>query len=180
VIRSAIAEGKRLRVLADETRPYLQGARLTAWELSQDQIDVTVICDNQAGHLMQRGAVTACVVGSDRISRNGDVANKIGTYMVAVLADRHRVPFYVAAPRSTIDLATPDGSAIPIEERPALEVTHLGQVQICPSGVPVRNAAFDVTPSQLVSALITEVGLARPPSEATISALFRSSPGDLA
>jgi methylthioribose-1-phosphate isomerase len=172
VIRAAVAAGKRVKVYADETRPFLQGARLTAWELSQEGIDVTVICDSMAGALMQQGAVDCVLVGSDRIARNGDVANKIGTYTVAVLAGAHEVPFYVAAPRSTIDLEVADGAQIPIEERPPREVTHMGQMQITPMGVPVRNIAFDVTPARLVTAIITEVGIARPPSEQTVAALF--------
>ena len=172
VIRAAVAAGKRVKVYADETRPFLQGARLTAWELHQEGIDVTVICDNTAGALMQQGAVDCVLVGSDRIARNGDVANKIGTYTAAVLAGAHEVPFYVAAPRSTIDLEVADGAQIPIEERPAREVTHVGEVQITPDGVPVRNIAFDVTPARLVTAIITEVGIARPPSAQTVAALF--------
>jgi len=172
VIRGAVEAGKHIRVLADETRPFLQGARLTAWELHHDHIDVTVICDNMAGALMQKHAVDCVVVGSDRIAANGDVANKIGTYSVAVLARRHDVPFYVAAPRSTIDLHIAHGDQIPIEERPAREVTHVGQTQLVPQGVPVRNIAFDVTPHELVTAIITEVGIARPPDESTVRALF--------
>jgi methylthioribose-1-phosphate isomerase len=171
VIRAAAAAGKRIRVLADETRPYFQGARLTAWELSRDGIDVTVICDNMAGALMRAGEVDCVVVGSDRIARNGDVANKIGTYTAAVLARHHDVPFYVAAPRSTIDLAVATGAEIPIEERPAREVTHVGDTRLVPEGVPVRNIAFDVTPHELVTAIITEVGVARPVSEETVRAL---------
>jgi len=172
VIRGAVEAGKRIRVLADETRPFLQGARLTAWELHHDKIDVTVICDNMAGALMQAGQIQCVVVGSDRIAANGDVANKIGTYTVAVLAKRHGVPFYVAAPRSTIDLQIKSGAEIPIEERPAREVTHVGETQLVPDGVPVRNIAFDVTPAELVAAIITEVGIARPPSAQTVRALF--------
>jgi methylthioribose-1-phosphate isomerase len=172
VIRAAAAAGKQIRVLADETRPFFQGARLTAWELSRDGIDVTVICDNMAGALMQAGTVDCVVVGSDRIARNGDVANKIGTYSVAVLARHHQIPFYVAVPRSTIDLAVPTGAEIPIEERPAREVTHVGETRLVPDGVPVRNIAFDVTPHSLVTAIITEVGLARPVGEASVRALF--------
>ncbi len=174
VVRAAVEAGKRIRVVADETRPYLQGARLTAWELHRDGIDVTLICDNMAGALMRRGEITCVVVGSDRIARNGDVANKIGTFSVAVLAHHHGLPFYVAAPRSTIDRATADGSGIPIEERAAREVTHLGETQLAPDGVGVRNPSFDVTPRELVTAVITEVGLARPPCEETIAALFSS------
>jgi len=172
VIRAAVEAGKRIKVLADETRPFLQGARLTAWELHHDSIDVTVICDNMAGALMQQGAIDCVVVGSDRIAANGDVANKIGTYSVAVLADRHGVPFYVAAPRSTIDLEIASGAEIPIEERPPREVTHVGQTRLVPEGVPVRNIAFDVTPHELVTAIITEVGIARPPDGQSVRALF--------
>jgi methylthioribose-1-phosphate isomerase len=172
VIRGAVEAGKTIRVLADETRPFLQGARLTAWELNRDGIDVTVICDNMAGALMQKGAVDCVVVGSDRIAGNGDVANKIGTYSVAVLAKENGVPFYVAAPRSTIDREIASGEQIPIEERPPREVTHVGETQITPDDVPVRNIAFDVTPRALVAAIVTEVGIARPPNERTIAALF--------
>lgn len=172
VIRGAVEAGKKVRVYADETRPFLQGARLTAWELQRSGIDVTVIPDNTAGALMQRGEIDCVVVGSDRIARNGDVANKIGTFSVAVLAHYHKVPFYVAAPRSTIDLSMADGSGIPIEERPAREVTHVGETAIVPEGVKVRNIAFDVTPRELVTAIITEVGIARPPSGAAIQRLF--------
>jgi methylthioribose-1-phosphate isomerase len=175
VIRAAVEAGKKIRVLADETRPFLQGARLTAWELQRDNIDVTIICDNMAGALMRRGEVSCVVVGSDRIAANGDVANKIGTYSVAVLARANQVPFYVAAPRSTIDLAIPTGAEIPIEERPHREVTHIGEHPIAPDGVKVRNIAFDVTPRELVDAIITEVGIARPPNEGTIRALFERS-----
>jgi methylthioribose-1-phosphate isomerase len=175
VIRAAVEAGKRIRVIADETRPYLQGARLTSWELQRDGIEVTLICDNMAGALMQRGEVTCVVVGSDRIARNGDVANKIGTFSVAVLARRHGIPFYVAAPRSTIDLKIAEGSAIPIEERPAREVTHVGEQQLAPQGIRVRNIAFDVTPHELVSAIITEAGIAQPPGPATIQALFETT-----
>jgi methylthioribose-1-phosphate isomerase len=172
VIRAAHEAGKGLRVYADETRPFLQGARLTAWELQQSGIDVTLICDNMAGSLMQSGSIDCCVVGSDRIAANGDVANKIGTYMVAVLAARHDVPFYVAAPLSTVDLETASGEAIPIEERPSREVTHVGETQIAPEGVPVRNIAFDVTPAELVTAIVTEAGVARPPYAESIPGFF--------
>lgn len=170
VIRSAVEAKNPVRVLADETRPYLQGARLTAWELQQEGIDVTVICDSAAGALMH--TVDCVIVGADRIAQNGDVANKVGTYSLAVLARHHDVPFFVAAPLSTIDLDTPTGEAIPIEERPADEVTHLAGKRLAPEGVPARNIAFDVTPHDLVSALITEAGIARPPDEASIRALF--------
>ena len=172
MIRAAVAAGKRIKVLADETRPFLQGARLTAWELMQDQIDVTVICDSMAGSLMQQGAVDCVVVGADRVARNGDVANKIGTYSVAVLARHHQIPFYVAAPRSTIDPQLASGDLIPIEQRPEREVTHLGQARVTPAGCKVRNAAFDVTPAALVTALITEVGIAKPPDERAIEGLL--------
>ena len=172
VIRAAHEAGKGISVYADETRPFLQGARLTAWELQHSGIDVTLICDNMSGALMKQGALSCCIVGSDRIAANGDVANKIGTYMVAVLAARHGIPFYVAAPLSTIDLETQTGDEIPIEERPPREVTHIGVTQIAPTGVPVRNIAFDVTPAELVTAIITERGIARAPYEASLPRLF--------
>ncbi len=162
VIRYAHKQGKHIRVFADETRPVLQGARLTAWELGQDGIDVTLIVDGAAGHLMQRGEIDLAVVGTDRTARNGDVANKIGTYTVAVLCRRHNIPFYVAAPRSSIDLRLPTGVQIPIEERGADEVRSIGGVSIAPEGVAVRNPAFDVTPAELVTAIITEDGAFRP------------------
>ena len=161
VIRAAAEAGKQVSVLADETRPFLQGARLTAWELMKDHIPVTLICDNMAGYLMSRGEVDCVIVGADRIAANGDTANKIGTYTVAVLAREHNLPFYVAAPLSTIDLSLPDGSHIPIEERDASEVTHTGGKQLAPDGVAVRNPAFDVTPARLVTAIITERGVVR-------------------
>ncbi|HAK54836.1 MAG: S-methyl-5-thioribose-1-phosphate isomerase [Vicinamibacterales bacterium] len=163
VIRGAIEQGKRVAVFADETRPFLQGARLTAWELVRDGIDTTVITDSMAAPLMRDGQIDLVVVGADRIAANGDVANKIGTYGVAVLAQAHDLPFYVAAPTSTIDLATPDGTKIPIEERNAREVTHLGGSQLAPEGASVRNPAFDVTPHRYVSAIITERGVCRAP-----------------
>ncbi len=172
VIRSAVETGKRISVIADETRPFLQGARLTAWEMVQENIPVTLITDNMAGHLMSHGEVDAVIVGTDRVAANGDVANKIGTYMVAVLARRHGIPFYVACPLSTIDLAVPDGSAIPIEERAAQEVTGFRDCQWAAEGVLVRNPAFDVTPAELVTALITEKGLVRQPDRDHIAALF--------
>jgi methylthioribose-1-phosphate isomerase len=172
VIRSAVQAGKRISVIADETRPFLQGARLTAWEMVQEKIPVTLITDNMAGHLMSRGEVDAIVVGTDRVAANGDVANKIGTYMVAVLAQRHNIPFYVACPLSTIDLAIPDGAAIPIEERAAEEVTGFRDCQWAAKGVQVRNPAFDVTPAELVTALITERGVLRQPNRTTIAGLF--------
>jgi methylthioribose-1-phosphate isomerase len=163
VIRAARAEGKRVQVFADETRPLLQGARLTAWELHRDGIPVTVITDGMAAHFLAQGAITCAVVGADRIAANGDFANKIGTYGVAVLCHAHGVPFYCAAPLSTVDLGTSDGRGIPIEERSPAEVTHLGEIQLCPAGISVRNPAFDVTPARLVHAIITEVGVIRPP-----------------
>jgi len=172
VIRSAVESGKRIHVYADETRPFLQGARLTAWELMQDDIPVTLIADNAAGLLMCRGEIDAVIVGADRVAANGDVANKIGTYSVAVLARRHGLPFYVAAPVSTIDRGTPAGDTIPIEERAAEEITGYGGVQWAPRGVSVRNPVFDVTPAGLVTALITERGVAFAPDGAKISALF--------
>jgi methylthioribose-1-phosphate isomerase len=158
VIRAAVEAGKRIRVLADETRPYLQGARLTAWELSEDGIPVEVITDSMAGHFLQRGEVSAIVVGADRIARNGDVANKIGTYGLACLAHAHGVPFYVAAPFSTVDVATPDGRSIPIEERSSDEVARVGDTVLVPAGVRARHPAFDVTPARLVTAIFTECG----------------------
>ncbi|MBN2645722.1 MAG: S-methyl-5-thioribose-1-phosphate isomerase [Desulfuromonadaceae bacterium] len=160
VIRAAVEAGKKIDVIADETRPFWQGARLTAWELAQDGIPVTLICDNMAGYLMQQGKINAVIVGADRISANGDVANKIGTYSVAVLAREHGIPFYVAAPLSTIDLTLTDGSQIPIEERDRREVTHCGGLQLAPEGIQVYNPAFDVTPARLVTAIITERGVA--------------------
>ena len=163
VIRGAIHAGKRVAVIADETRPFLQGARLTAWELAKDNIPVTVITDNMAGHVMKQGKVDCVVVGADRIAANGDTANKIGTYMVAVLAMQHKIPFYVAAPLSTVDLSTATGDDIPIEERDAKEVTHVHEHQMTPDGVEVHNFAFDVTPNELIAAIITDRGIARPP-----------------
>ncbi|HTA93021.1 MAG TPA: S-methyl-5-thioribose-1-phosphate isomerase [Polyangiaceae bacterium] len=174
VIRSAVESGKRIAVFADETRPFLQGARLTAWELTEDNIPVTLITDNMAGHFMSRGEVQAVIVGADRVAANGDVANKIGTYMVAVLARRHGIPFYVAAPLSTIDLETPNGQAIPIEERDSAEVTAIAGVRFAPNGVTARHPAFDVTPAELVSALITERGVVLEPNREKIQALFDS------
>jgi methylthioribose-1-phosphate isomerase len=163
VIRGAIDAGKRVAVIADETRPFLQGSRLTAWELAQDNIPVTVITDNMAGHVMKQGKVDCVVVGADRIAANGDAANKIGTYMVAVLAKQHNIPFYVAAPISTVDLNTPTGEEIPIEQRGAKEVTHIGDQQLTPDGVEVHNFAFDVTPNEFIAAIITDRGVARAP-----------------
>ncbi|MFY9744547.1 MAG: S-methyl-5-thioribose-1-phosphate isomerase [Candidatus Sulfotelmatobacter sp.] len=168
VIRAAIEKGKKIHVYADETRPFLQGARLTAWELMKDGIPTTVISDNMAGAIMRQGKIGAIVVGADRIAANGDVANKIGTYTVAVLAKENGIPFYVAAPISTVDLACPDGSAIPIEQRNAREVTHIAGKQMVPNGVSIENPAFDVTPANYVSAIVTERGIARAPYEASL------------
>src|SRR6516225_5892816 len=175
VIRAAVENGKRLRVLADETRPFLQGARLTAWELWKDDIDVRVISDNMAGSFMRQGLIDAVIVGADRIAANGDVANKIGTYPVAVLAKQHQIPFYVAAPFSTLDMKIPDGSHIPIEQRDPTEVTHIGGTRVVPEGVSVFNPAFDVTPNEFVSAIITDFGVARAPYVETLSKLMRKS-----
>ena len=172
VIRSAVKAGKKIRVLADETRPFLQGARLTAWELMKDGIDVTLITDNMAGYFMRLGEVDAVVVGADRVAANGDVANKIGTYGVAVLAKENRIPFYVAAPTSTIDLEKKGGGDIPIEERDPKEITCLGGKRIAPEGVMVMNPAFDITPARYISAIITERGVARPPYSKSIKKLF--------
>lgn len=172
VIRGAVEQGKKLRVFADETRPYLQGARLTTWELHRDGIDVTLLCDNMAGHFMQRGEITCAVVGADRIARNGDTANKIGTYTVALLCREHGLPFYVAAPLSTIDLAIQSGKEIPIEERSSDEVTIIGGKRFAPEGVKARHPGFDVTPARLIAGIVTERGVARPPFEQSIPALF--------
>ena len=163
VVRAAVAAGKRIAVMADETRPYLQGARLTVWELEQDGIPATLITDNMAGHFLKSGRIGCVIVGADRIAANGDVANKIGTYSVAVLAKENGVPFYVAAPISTLDLSLANGDEIPIEQRAAAEVTHLAGVRIAPEGVGVENPAFDVTPHRYVTAIITERGVAYPP-----------------
>lgn len=163
VIRAAVESGAAIHVYADETRPFLQGARLTAWELMHDGIPTTVLCDNMVASMMRRGKIQAVVVGADRIAANGDVANKIGTYGVAVLAREHGIPFYVAAPWSTIDLETPSGDAIPIEERPAREVTHHAGTQLTPNGVGIENPAFDVTPARYVTAIITERGVLQAP-----------------
>jgi len=172
VIRGAVEAGKRVTVWADETRPFLQGARLTAWELVRDGIETTVITDNMAGTMMRQGLVDLVVVGADRIAANGDTANKIGTYSVAVLAKEHAIPFYVAAPLSTIDVATPDGTRIPIEERNAREVTHLGPQQLTPAGARIRNPAFDVTPHHLIAGIITERGIFRTPFIETLRSAF--------
>jgi methylthioribose-1-phosphate isomerase len=172
VIRSAVEAGKRVQVYADETRPWLQGARLTAWELMQDGIPTTLLADVAAGFLMDRGEIDLIIVGADRVAANGDTANKIGTYSLAVLAQRHAIPCYVACPLSTIDLALPDGRGIPIEERGSEEVTGYRGTRWAPEGVPVRNPAFDVTPAELITALITERGIVRPVREMGIRALF--------
>jgi methylthioribose-1-phosphate isomerase len=174
VIRGARDAGKRIAVIADETRPFLQGARLTAWELAKDEIPVTVITDNMAGHVMKQGKVDAVVVGADRIAANGDTANKIGTYMVAILAREHSIPFYVAAPVSTVDLNIPNGDQIPIEERDTREVTHLRDQQLTPTGVPAHNPAFDVTPNELIAAIITDKGVARQPFASSLKKLVES------
>ncbi|TMG72580.1 MAG: S-methyl-5-thioribose-1-phosphate isomerase, partial [Betaproteobacteria bacterium] len=173
VIRSARDAGKRVSVIASETRPYLQGARLTAWEMIQEKIPVTLITDNTAGHLMRLGKIDLVLVGADRIAANGDVANKIGTYTLAVLAERHRIPFYVAAPLSSIDTSAADGSAIPIEERSASEVTGYAGMRWAPEGVEVANPAFDITPAALVGALFTEKGVVKEPNTAKIHRLFK-------
>ncbi len=171
VIRAAVDAGKKLQVFADETRPFLQGSRLTAWELMKDGIPTTVIADNMAGAMMRQGKIDAVLVGADRIAANGDVANKIGTYGVAILAKEHGIPFYVAAPFSTVDLNTPDGSQIPIEQRSSKEVTHMAGKQITPDGVRVENPAFDVTPHQYVTAIITERGVVRAPYSESLRAM---------
>lgn len=171
VIRSAVEAGKKVAVFADETRPFLQGARLTAWELHKDNIPVTIITDNMAGHFMKAGKIDCIIVGADRIAANGDVANKIGTYSVAVLAKENNIPFYVAAPISTIDLNTKTGDDIPIEERPTMEVTHVKGAQLTPDGITIANPAFDVTPNRYVAAIITERGVARAPYTDSLQAL---------
>ena len=171
VIRAAVEQGKHIHVYADETRPFLQGARLTAWELMADGIPTTVICDNMAASLMRTGKIQAVVVGADRIAANGDFANKIGTYSVAILAKEHGIPFYCAAPWSTIDLACATGDAIPIEERPAVEVTHHGGKQLTPHGVGICNPAFDVTPAKYVTAIFTERGVLRAPYAESLRAM---------
>lgn len=163
IVRAAREAGKQVSVYCTETRPFLQGARLTAWELKKDHIPVTLITDSMVGHFMKQGVISCVIVGTDRTAANGDVANKIGTYTIAALAARHKIPFYVAAPTSSIDLSCPNGDAIPIEERSAREVTHVGDRAVAPSGIRVANPAFDVTPSRLVTAIITERGIARPP-----------------
>ncbi|MDA2933056.1 S-methyl-5-thioribose-1-phosphate isomerase [Acidobacteria bacterium AH-259-D05] len=172
VVRAAVEAGKNIQVFADETRPFLQGSRLTAWEMVKENIPCTLITDNMAGYFMKSNQIQAAMVGADRIARNGDVANKIGTYSVAVLAKEHQIPFYVAAPLSTIDLDTPTGDEIPIEQRNIKEVTEILGQRLAPSEISVANPAFDVTPSRLVSAIITEKGVARAPYEESIPALF--------
>src|SRR5438093_188409 len=173
VIRAAVEQGKRIAVFADETRPYLQGARLTAWELQRKGFDGTLITASMAGHFLQQRKFDAVVVGADRIAANGDTANKIGTYTLAILANVHDIPFYVAAPISTVDIATADGSAIPIEERSAREVTDIGGSRIAPDGIAVRHPAFDVTPAKLITAIITDRGVLRPPYEESIRNALR-------
>ncbi len=175
VIRAAIASGKNLHVFADETRPFLQGSRLTAWELMKDGIQTTVIADNMAGAMMRQGKIKAVVVGADRIAANGDVANKIGTYTVAVLAKEHSIPFYVAAPWSSVDMNTPTGEQIPIEQRSHKEVTHHAGKQVAPEGVLVENPAFDVTPNKYVTAIVTERGIARAPFAGSLKELATAS-----
>ncbi len=171
VIRAAVEAGKKIHVYADETRPFLQGSRLTAWELMKDGIPTTVISDNMAGAMMRQGKIGAIVVGADRIAANGDVANKIGTYMVAVLAKENGIPFYVAAPISTVDMACPDGTRIPIEQRNSREVSHIAGKQMVPDGVAIENPAFDVTPAKYVAAIITERGIARAPYDESLRKL---------
>src|SRR5579871_1716313 len=179
VIRAAVERGHKIGVFADETRPYLQGARLTAWELLHDNIPTTVLCDNMAGALMRQGRIQAVIVGADRIAANGDTANKIGTYSVAVLAKEHGIPFYVAAPLSTIDPATPHGDDIPIEQRAATEVTHSNGKQMTPNGAAIQNPAFDVTPAKYITAIITEQGVLRAPYEETIAQMVAASKSEL-
>ena len=176
VIRAAWEDGKRIEVLVDETRPFLQGARLTAWELQRLGIPMTLITDNMAGHFMSRGRVQAVVTGADRIAANGDTANKIGTYSLAVLAREHGIPFYIAAPISTVDLSCPDGDHIPIEERSSDEVTHFGGIQIAPEGVAAAHPAFDVTPARYITAIITNAGVAHPPFAAELARFLQGVP----
>jgi methylthioribose-1-phosphate isomerase len=180
VIRGARDAGKRVAVIADETRPFLQGLRLTAWELAKDDIPVTVITDNMAGHVMKSGKVDAVVVGADRIAANGDTANKIGTYMVAVLAREHGIPFYVAAPLTTLDLSLKTGQEIPIEERDPTEITHIKDHQLAPDGISVHNPAFDVTPNNLIAAIITDKGVARAPYEESLKKFFEPEDSEAA
>jgi len=178
VVRGAIDAGKRVRVLADETRPVLQGARLTAWELLKDGIETVLITDNSAGSLMHGGEIDLVVVGADRIAANGDTANKIGTYTVAVLAKENDIPFYVAAPLSSVDFQCPDGSGIPIEERDPNEVTEMFGTRLAPEGVKVRNPAFDVTPARYITAIVTERGIVRPPFGESLRKLRENAEGD--
>jgi len=173
VVRAAIEEGKKIRIFADETRPFLQGARLTCWELDKDGIPVVLITDNMAGYLMQKGMISTVITGADRIARNGDTANKIGTYSLAILAKEHSLPFYVAAPLNTIDFDLADGRAIPIEERNPEEVRKIGDHYICPPNVDVQNPAFDVTPARFITAIITEKGIARLPFDQSLAAFRR-------
>ena len=180
VIRGAVERGHKLDVLADETRPYLQGARLTAWELMKDGIPTTVLCDNMSAHLMSKGRIQAVIVGADRIAANGDTANKIGTYGVAILAREHGIPFYVAAPWSTIDLDTASGEGIPIEQRDPREVTHSNGRQMTPDGVGIENPAFDVTPAKYITAIVTERGILRAPLPHSITAMAASGAPELA
>jgi methylthioribose-1-phosphate isomerase len=175
VIRAAIERGHKIDVFADETRPFLQGARLTAWELMKDNIPTTVLCDNMAAALMRQGRIQAVIVGADRIAANGDVANKIGTYGVSILAREHGIPFYVAAPWSTLDLATAHGDLIPIEQRAATEVTHSNGKQMTPHGVAIENPAFDVTPAKYVTAIITERGVLRAPYDQSIQNMAKQT-----
>jgi methylthioribose-1-phosphate isomerase len=177
VIRAAVEQGKKIAVFADETRPFLQGARLTAWELVRDGINTTVITESMAGPLMRAGEIDVVVVGADRIAANGDTANKIGTYTVAVLAHEHKVPFFVAAPLSTIDLSTPDGDHIPIEERDQREVSHLGSSRLTPEGAKIRNPAFDVTPHRYITGIVTERGILRPPYIESLRSAFAELAG---
>jgi methylthioribose-1-phosphate isomerase len=174
VIRAAVEQGKKIAVFADETRPFLQGARLTAWELVREGINTTVITESMAGPLMRAGEIDIVVVGADRIAANGDTANKIGTYTVAVLAHEHKIPFYVAAPLSTIDLATPDGDRIPIEERDQREVSHLGSSRLTPIGAKIRNPAFDVTPHRYIRGIITERGVFSAPYDESLKRAFEA------
>ena len=174
VIRAAIEQGKQIDVFADETRPFNQGTRLTAWELVKDNIPTTLICDNMAGYFMSKGRISAVIVGADRIAANGDAANKIGTYSLSILAKEHGIPFYVAAPFNTIDLATVSGDLIPIEQRSAREVTHVGGVQVTPNGVAIQNPAFDVTPARYITAIVTERGILRSPYPESIRAMAGS------
>jgi methylthioribose-1-phosphate isomerase len=178
VIRAAVEAGKQIQVFADETRPFLQGARLTAWELQKDRIPVTIITDNMAGYFMQKGAIDCVIVGADRIAANGDVANKIGTYAVAVLAKENQIPFWVAAPVSTIDLAIPEGHRIPIEERDPDEVRKIQGISIAPENARVENPAFDVTPSRYVNAIITDQGIARMPYQESLATLMAKVKGN--